>query len=346
MRKAVSLNKPERILIIQTAFIGDVILATAMIERIRQKISNSAQIDFLVRAGNESLVQNHPHIQQVHIWHKKKNKWKNLIALILKIRREKYDIVFNIQRFFSSGLLTVFSKAPSKIGFEPNPLSFLFTQKYSHGLPIKENGEFLHEVQRNDRLLKSFIPDYQLPKAQDLNPSIYFSNEQLNDFKEKTSKYIVMAPFTVWKTKMWPEEYWKELIQKISHQYAVFIIGSPDDKELANSLVPKNSTFPVANLCGKTSLLDSALLIKNAQRVFANDSAPTHMASCFNTPITSIFCSTISDFGFYPLSKNSTTLEIDQLDCRPCGVHGKKECPLEHFKCGRDISVEKVLSTL
>ena len=118
----------QKILLIQTAFIGDVVLATALVEKIHASVP-AVKIDFLVRKGNESLLKNNPHINEVLIWDKKNNKTKNLFGLIRQIRKNRYDKVINIQRYFSTGLLTAFSGAKETIGFDKNPLSFLFRKK-------------------------------------------------------------------------------------------------------------------------------------------------------------------------------------------------------------------------
>ena len=77
---------------------------------------------------------------------------------------------------------------------------------------------------------------------------------------------------------------------------------------------------------------------------FTNDSAPMHFASAVNAPVTAIYCSTLPSFGFGPLSDDAHTVETDEkLPCRPCGLHGKKECPQQHFKCS-DINVDKILA--
>src|SRR5690554_820143 len=99
-----------KILIIQTAFIGDVILSTPIIEKIRQYYPN-AQIDFLLRKGNEALLVDHPYIHELLIWDKKAGKYKDLIRILGIIRKNRYDLVVNLQRFGSTGLLTAMSKA-------------------------------------------------------------------------------------------------------------------------------------------------------------------------------------------------------------------------------------------
>jgi ADP-heptose:LPS heptosyltransferase len=118
----------QKFLIIQTAFIGDVVLATAMVEKLHKHYPD-AGIDFLVRKGNEGLLVNNPHIHEVLIWDKKKKKLRNLFSLLRKIRQRRYDVVINVQRYLSTGILTALSGAGSTIGFDANPVSFLFSKK-------------------------------------------------------------------------------------------------------------------------------------------------------------------------------------------------------------------------
>ena len=102
------------ILLIQTAFIGDVILATPVVEVLHEQFPQQP-IDFLLRKGNESLLQGHPNIRNLLIWEKKGGKYKNLARLLREIRRESYEIVINLHRFSSSGFLTLFSRAGTRI---------------------------------------------------------------------------------------------------------------------------------------------------------------------------------------------------------------------------------------
>src|SRR5688500_13606415 len=136
-----------KFLIIQTAFIGDVVLATSLVENIHAAFPGSA-IDFLVRLGNESLLTAHPYIRNVLIWNKKEKKMPNLLKMLRMIRREKYDKVINVQRYAATGMLTAFSGGKERIGFDKNPLSFLFSKKITH--------EFkkLHETERNHLLIR------------------------------------------------------------------------------------------------------------------------------------------------------------------------------------------------
>jgi len=113
----------KKILVIQTAFIGDVVLATSLIENLHQQFPE-VKLDILVRKGNESLFQSHPFLNQVLVWDKKNNKYQNWVGLLFKIRSRQYDVVLNAQRFAATGVWTAFSKAKFKIGFDK--IHFLF----------------------------------------------------------------------------------------------------------------------------------------------------------------------------------------------------------------------------
>src|ERR1700759_1288625 len=184
----------QKFLIIQTAFIGDVILATVLIEKLHANFPD-AQIDFLLRKGSEGLLLNHPYLNEVLIWVKKENKTKNLFKIINVIRRKKYDKVINVKRFFSTGLMTAFSNSKEKIGFEKNPLSFLFDVKVKHIIGTKENP--IHEVERNLSLVKHFTNDASArvklyPSKQDFEKVQAIVNSQFS-----TSGYICVAPSSV-----------------------------------------------------------------------------------------------------------------------------------------------------
>ena len=318
----------KKILIIQTAFIGDVVLATPILEKIYQFFP-TAKIDFLVRKGNEALLNQHPFLNKVLIWNKKTSKYKNLFKLIQEVRSEKYDLIVNPQRFLSSGFLCAFSNAKVVVGFNKNPLSFTFSKSLPHEL----NGT--HEVERNLSLIQHLTNNsFQMPK---LYPTTGDSEKVETEIINKISKnqlFITIAPTSVWFTKQLPAKKWVELIQKLSPNIYVFLIGGPSDFEACEVIKNDSQNEQVHNLCGRLNLLASADLMSKANMNYANDSAPIHIASAMNAPMTAVFCSTVPKFGFTPLSDYHKIIETtEKLDCRPCGLHGKKSCPKGHFKC-------------
>src|SRR5690606_19138085 len=112
------------------------------------------------------------------------------------------------------------------------------------------------------------------------------------------------------------------------------------DKTYLQELADASESSKVHNLAGELDLLESAALISLAQMTHVNDSAPLHLASAMNAPVTAYFCSTVPEFGFGPLSETHKIVQTSEaLSCRPCGLHGKKSCPEGHFKCGTGIKV-------
>ena len=322
----------KKILVIQTAFIGDAILASAALESIHVKFPQ-AELHILVRNGNESLFENHPYLKKVWVWNKKENKIKNLFSLIGEIRKEKFDWLINLHRFASSGLITFLSKAKITCGFDKNPFAFSFTYKVKHVI-----GDGSHEVQRNHLLLEKYV-DGNFSK-----PKLYPSAAQQEKIKRYTqTPFVCMAPASVWFTKQLPKHKWIELCNLISQGKPIYLLGAKGDEALCNEIlkqVQDDKKKNITILCGKLSLLESCALMQHAQMNYVNDSAPMHLASSVNAPVTAFYCSTVKDFGFYPLSDNSKIIETTSpLACRPCGLHGFKECPQKHFKCAEEIVV-------
>ena len=316
-----------KILIIQTAFIGDVILATPIIEKLYRFFPDS-DIDVLVRKGNESLLTNHPHLRQVHVWDKKQSKYTNFYKLLATIRLEKYDLVVNVQRFLSTGVLSAFSGAKSIIGFRKNPMSMFFTKKLPHQL----NGT--HEVERNLSLIQHITNNsFQMPKLYPTKENFLRVSEVIQEYVS-TENFVTIAPTSVWFTKQLPAEKWIELCSRLPKSTSILLIGGTNDFDVCEKIKDNANQTNIFNLCGKLNLLESAALMSKAVMNYANDSAPIHIASAMNAPITAVFCSTVPKFGFTPLSDCQKIVETKEvLDCRPCGLHGKKACPKGHFKC-------------
>jgi heptosyltransferase-2 len=328
-------ERPRSFLVIQTAFIGDVILATALVEKLHQYYPE-ATIDFLIRKGNESLLHGHPFLRDVIVFDKKK-KYKNLFLLIRKIRTSKYDVLVNVQRFATTGIMTLLSGAKAKIGFDKNPLSIFFTLKVEHQV-----GQ-LHEVERNQKLIEHLTDN----KAG--MPRLYPSPQDVDALREfQSATYYCIAPTSVWFTKQWPAEKWIALIESIHRRVkTIFLLGAPADHIVCESIRLASGVSSIVNLAGKLSFLQSAALMKNAEMNFVNDSAPMHLASAMNAPVTAIYCSTIPSFGFGPLASQSYIVETrEKLDCRPCGLHGFRDCPKGHFKCAHTIAIDSVAATV
>jgi heptosyltransferase-2 len=329
-----------RILLIQTAFIGDAILATALLEKLHHHFPD-AQLSLLVRRGNEELFAGHPFLHELLIWDKKRGKYRGLWQLLGLIRARRYDKVINLQRFGSTGFLTAFSGAKQTIGFDKNPFSRLFTHRVPHRI-----GPGVHEVDRNADLVRFFTDDTPF------RPRLY---PPRLSFQPQTP-YVCVAPTSVWATKQFPEDQWLELLRALPPNLTVYLLGGSGDSEACARLAIGAAVrsrlddalhHSVVNLTGTLSLPESAALMAGAVLNFVNDSAPLHLASAVNAPTCAVFCSTVPAFGFGPLADFSRVVEREEpLYCRPCGLHGHKKCPEGHFRCARDIRTAQLMAVL
>jgi len=323
-----------KVLVIQTAYIGDAILATSLLEKLHRRVPH-AQIDLLVRQGNEELFEDHPYLHRLYVWRKHKQKYRHLIQMGVAIRQERYDWVFNLQRFFSSGLLTLMSMASQRVGFRKNPLSSWFTHAMPHAIGTPQQP--IHEVERNCSLGEP------LAGSGTYRPRLYPSPRHFAKVPTTNTPYVCIAPTSVWYTKQWPATKWVELINNLPLEWQIKLLGGPADIQACEQIKTASLHPHVHNMAGKLSLLEAAALMQRAQVNYVNDSAPLHLASAVNAPVVAIFCSTVPWFGFGPLSEKSAVVETPQsLRCRPCGLHGRRSCPEGHFRCAA-IDVEALL---
>ena len=324
-------------LVIQTAFIGDVVLATAVAEKLHARFPD-ARIDFLLRKGNEALLKNHPFLGKVHVWNKKEGKVRGLLRLAKQVRKERYTHVINLHRYASSGFLTWYSGAKEKRGFDKNPFSWCYTKKAVHRFSKPEDKIVIHETDRNQWLINDLTDE--LPAR----PGLYPSGEDYEKvINYKTEPYICIAPSSVWATKRYPAERWMELITALPVPYKIYFLSGPEDAAMADDIIRLSGYSNAENLGGKLSLMQSAALMRDAVMNYTNDSGPLHFASSVNAPATAVFCSTHKCFGFGPLSEQSRLVEVEGLYCKPCGIHGYDKCPQGHFRCAGDIQTNDLL---
>ncbi len=327
----------KRFLVIQTAFLGDVVLATALVEGLRARYPD-AVIDFLLRKGNEALLANNPHVRNIYVWDKKKGKLRNLWRIARNVRAASYDRVINAHRGVTTGFVTWMSGAREKSGFAKNPFSWSYTYKAEHRFSAPEDRQYTHETERNHQLITD------LTGGSPARPRLYPSPADRERIIPYASvPYICIAPSSVWATKRFPPEKWAALIKALPADYHIHLLGGPEDWGSAEHLAALCRRPGITNLSGTLSIMQSAALMQGAAMNYTNDSGPMHFASAMNAPVTAIYCSTHPCFGFGPLSDSSRVVQVEDLYCKPCGLHGYPACPQGHFRCALDIPINDLL---
>lgn len=324
----------RKVLFIQTAFIGDAILASALWED-WHRAHPQDELHICVRRGNETLFAGHPFLQKVYVWDKSGGafaRYGRLMELAGAFRRERFDVVITPHRHASSGWLAWRSGAGIRVAFDIHPLKRLFTHTVPHSFD-----EGLHETARNHRLIAEWTGAATLSKPRLYPPASGRADEV----------YAVLTPASQWATKQWPESHWITLCDALLEEApGLTLLGGPSDAELLNRIAAA-SVHPAIQVVTGSPLLESAGIISNAQFVVTNDSGPLHLASSVNAPTVAVFCSTAPAFGFGPLADRSVVVETQEaLSCRPCGIHGKTACPVGHFRCGTSVAVAQVLEAI
>lgn len=335
----------ENILVIQTAFIGDLILTTGLFQEIKKVYPNS-RVTVIINSGTESILENNPYIDSILPFDKKKVK-KDLWyfgSFIKNIRKQKFTICISFHFSHRSSILSFLSGAKIRIGYKQSGFSFFHTKKIDRPILGK------HEVQK----LYSLLSAVELEDPKKLRPCIYITENESSSFSKRLSnynlkkqEYIVIAPSSIWETKRMPSQKFVELITLIlsNTNLVVILVGSKSDIELCSGITSQFKERCL-DLSGKTSLRELSYVIQNSKAVVSNDSSPVHIASAFNIPIVAIFGATIPSYGYTPLSDKIYIAEVENLPCRSCGIHGGKSCPEIHFKCMVDQEPRKMFLEL
>lgn len=326
----------NKLLILQTAFIGDVILATPLAQAAHELLA-PCEVHFMVIPAAANLLEKNPHIQRVWIYDKRGTQRgvRGLWQLAQQLRAERFDLALVPHRSLRSALLVWLARIPQRLGFNRSAGAFLFTEKIVY--------EEKHEVERNLDLLRGFGTIAQIPK-----PAIFSGEKETARIAEFTREikvaqpWLALAPGSVWATKRWPSERFAALARRlISESNAVvFLIGGKDDAGLCDD-IQRAVGAGCVNVTGKLSLRESAALLDRCAVLVSNDSAPTHLGVATQCRVLTIFGPTVPRFGFAPFGAGHAVIEKD-LPCRPCSTHGSHKCPLGTHACMQEISVEEV----
>jgi len=328
------LNVQEKILVIQTAFVGDAVLTLPLIQELK-KIYPGSLIDIISTPVTKEIFESCPAVNEVIVLDKrsKHKSFLKLIGFAREIKKKEYTRLYSPHRSFRTCLLVLWSGIRETYGFSNSAIPFVFKNVITYDPNI-------HEVQRD----LSLSGVKEIKASRQILPEIVASNE-LDEEVEKyfaslrVDKVVAVAPGAIWDTKKYPAGYFQELIKHILQiDYSVILIGSKADEILCESIKDKFASN-VFSSAGKFAVPGSVALLRKCKLLISNDSAPTHFGMAADIPVLTIYCSTIPGFGFYPYNKGSYSISYDELDCKPCGIHGHNTCPIKTFECAHKINI-------
>jgi len=331
-----SLNK---ILIVQTAFLGDVILALPLVTAIKKHIPEST-VHFCLRPDAFNLIENNPNLSGIVIYDKR-GKDKGLIPfmrMVKKLKETAYDCAIVPHRSFRSALMCYLARIPLRIGFDRSTGSSLYSKKITYK-------DTVHEIERNLSLLSPLEIE-----ESNIYPEIFISPGDKDVVNRKlkahnvspATPFVTIAPGSEWETKRWTVEGYAGLIELLWNEKKILSIlaGGSKDRRVSEE-VQHNTGVSVLNFTDELTLRESCELIKRSKVLISNDSGAVHLAAAVRQKVIAIYGPTSPDFGFFPYGEGNAIIKSDIL-CSPCSIHGGRKCREKHFRCMKDITPEQV----
>jgi heptosyltransferase II len=335
------MSEIRNIVVLQTAFIGDVLLTLPLIQA-AQKAFTGAKIDIVVTPRSHELFAGHPLVREAISFDKRgaDRGLRGLLRVAKLLRSRSYDLALIPHRSLRSAALALLAGVPMRIGFDTSAGRLLLTKSvaYRHDR---------HEIDRNLSLLNAI--DVEMPQRE--SPRLYPSEGDQKKVDRllielevgASGSMVAIAPGTVWNTKRWLKERFSSLAVNLDEAgLEVVLLGGHEDESLCAEIRTLSGSLHVYNTAGMLSLLQSAELIRRCKLLVCNDSAPMHLAAAVGTPVVAVFGATIPGFGFGPSGPLDVVVETQGLKCRPCSIHGGEKCPIKTFDCMKDISYDRV----
>lgn len=320
-----------RILILQTGFLGDVVLATPLMQAARA-LWPRAHLAVMVRPTSVPLLEGLPFLDSVLVDTRHDTGRSTAFRETLdRLRAERFDLAFSAARSLQTGLLLWRAGIPRRVGYRSGLNRWLYTD-------VVRRPKGVHVSRREFALLEAVggRPEFFAPAVAEADrlPA------EVEALLAGSEPLVALAPGSVWPNKRWLPEHFAEVARRLTAEGArVVLTGGPGDREIAAQIV---AAVPQAvDLCGRTRLTESAALLRRCALLVSNDSAPVHLAGAVGTPVVQIYGATTPDLGFAPLDPRSKVVEIE-LDCRPCKKLHAPACPLGHFRCMRDLTPDLV----
>ncbi len=329
-----------RVLVIQSGFLGDAVLATGMV-RALAGIMPGARIGLLVRAEFAAIFDGLPGLERVHGLDKKRTgATRDILA---DVRDARYSVAFLPHRSLRSAAIAWRAGVPRRIGFRQSDFALLLTDRVEYVLTC-------HETDRNADLIervgltvpRALRAPLLVPRAEAMAEVRAMLGDEAGE--EDAARPIAIAPGSVWRTKRWGAEGFADVAARLRGEgRRVLLLGSAGEAPLCAEVARRGGLHERDNLAGRLTLPGLVAAIAWSSRLITNDSAPLHIAESVGTPVTAIFGPTVPEFGFGPKGEGARLVQHAGLACRPCGIHGANRCPTGTHACMRAITSEQVL---
>lgn len=338
-----------KVLVVKISALGDVVHALPVLAYLKSA-DPAVEIDWLVEKSFAPILEGHPLICRVHALEMKawrRQGWKQAVAgtlgVIRALRRERYDLVLDLQGNSKSGLFTLLAGAPRRVGFDrdgvrewPN----LFASNRRVPLTAADH----HVADRALALARAGLPGGSAPPLAGPLPvdvqSLAKIEALLAEEGLSQGSLVVLHYGTTWNTKLWPLASWEQLAALLAEKGIRPILTWGNDEERQAAQVIFTAGNGRAVIWPRGSLKELVALLSRVDLVVGADTGPVHIAAALDTPTVSIYRVTDGKRNG-PRGEKHVRLQVD-LPCSPCL---KKACERDN-ECGARITVEQVLDAV
>lgn len=316
-----------KILIIRFSSIGDIVLTSPVIRYCKEILN--AEVYFLVKPQFHFVVKDNPNIDQIIKLD------KDLKNTLIQIKKEKFDLILDLQNNLKSTYLKYFSWTKYKTVDKRN-ISKWFLVNFK-----SKNIEIPHIVER-------YLDTIWIDKS-DYNPYLEFFFPTQNNLLKKFNlpkKYIAISLGAKHFTKKIPQEIIIKIIEGLDFN---FILIGGNDVDFDKIMQIPEAERKISNLCGILDLSQSAQIIESSQLLITSDTGMMHIGAALGKKIHVLWGNTVPQFGMYPYYGKNVNISINHevmLPCRPCSKIGYDKCPKEHFNCMINQNISDILYQL
>ena len=316
------INIPIRkILVIQLGDIGDVVWAIPAFWALRAAFPQ-ADLSVLVRNNNGEFLRDDSHIDKIFTVHGESV--LGGLRLLRNLRREKFDLLFDLRADDRGAFISFFSGAKMKAAHYYSSLSWR-NRAFTHLVDSPSSKErILGAAEQSLKIIRGFgikeiTSTPQVFVAQNLRDKM---SKLLTEEKVETKNgWVSFNPFSRWVYKEWDIDKWRQLALFVWQTYGmpVIITGSASERKRADMLVAESHS-PIYNLAGKTTLREMAALMQMSRLHIGVDSAAPHIAAAVGTPTITIYGP--SDWRDWAPTGDKNRVVLPDMDCVPCRKKG------------------------
>ena len=324
-------TKIKKILVIKPAAIGDVLLATPVIENLRHNFPD-AEIYFLTQKHCVEAIKGNPFLTKAVTYDLR---YDSTAFLIKHISRQKYDLLIDLYGNPRTAIVTYFSNARYKAGYKFN------WRRFAYNIKIDPRRKNVHNIEFNLDSLRKLGLEIISSKPRFVLNSIHA--EFADRFFERkgllSNKVIGVNPWGTWETKIWGEDKFTELGKMLAKTCKILIFWGNEKEKLKGEKI-KAAIGRSAELIPETDLKYMGALMLKCSAFVTNDTGPMHAAWILGVNVAAIFGPTNPDVQG-PLSSNSVVVRNETLKCLGCNLTRLEDCPYQH-KCMKELSVNQV----